>query len=267
VKANILGTIVDAPIENGTGYADAAALLEAYGIPIRTVKGKVQVALRAFANRFGQVCEFVKAEDTVYVGALPLPPLPATPAGAGIDPWLPVSAPICGGAGQRSAPLLERIIAQFQVERNPRYEPRDINGDGEEETWCNIALWDWTKALGAEIPHWVSTAGSPVAPGRGDELTANKTVRWLRDHGADYGWRPCKSADAAAEHASAGRPVVAAWLNEGGIGHVAIVRPGPCDPEQGPLIAQAGAKNFESGTVARGFGASVVQLVEYFVHD
>jgi peptidoglycan hydrolase-like protein with peptidoglycan-binding domain len=53
------------------------------------------------------------------------------------------------------------------------------------------------------------------------------------------------------------------WKNPGGIGHVAMVRPGQVT-SQGPAIAQAGSKNFNNGHVKDSFGNRPVQ---YWVND
>jgi hypothetical protein len=67
--------------------------------------------------------------------------------------------------------------------------------------------------------------------------------------------------------ANQGKPAVVVWLNEGGIGHVAMVRPGQPDPERGVPIAQAGGVNFDDGYLVDGFGSHAAGAVEYYVHD
>jgi putative chitinase len=56
---------------------------------------------------------------------------------------------------------------------------------------------------------------------------------------------------------------VASWNNPGGIGHIAVVRPGEVT-DRGPAIAQAGASNFNNGHVRDSFGNAPVK---YFVND
>ena len=138
------------------------------------------------------------------------------------------------------------VAAQFRVESEPRYQPRDGN------TFCNIFVWDVTSALGAEVPHWVDDAGNPCAPGHGRELSANALCDWLESDAAlERGWRTVGSAEAELE-AGEGRPVVATLRNQAGHGHVAILLPSL----RGPRIAQAGAHNMFDAPLARGFGAT-----------
>ena len=54
---------------------------------------------------------------------------------------------------------------------------REVNPKGE-------IVWDVTKAMGAEIPHWVDNNGNRVGVGQGRELSANGTADWLRQHAA-----------------------------------------------------------------------------------
>lgn len=174
------------------------------------------------------------------------------------DAWIPVNAPLQNRPGERSASKYADVLDQFAVGNNPRYARRDGN------TYCNIFSWDATRAMGAEIPHWVDGNGNPAAVGaRGAwEMDANATNRWLHNHGPRNGWRKV-SAEEAQRMANEGHPTVASWNNPGGIGHIAMVRPGELTAG-GPTIAQAGASNFNSGTVRQGFGSA---QPEYFVHD
>lgn len=263
MQTNIKGTVLPALNIAGTGYADAQAVLRAYGIPTRLDRaGRLQLGLRAFAEALSQPHAWGEQEQVFYIASRPLPPLPADPVGADVRPWHPVTAPIAGGPGDRRPDLLQRIIQQFQVAANPRYRQ---NQQGKGETYCNIAVWDVTRALGAEIPHWVVGNGLPSSPGHGRELDANATVEWLRRNGPDFGWRKVPEALAFAA-VNLGRPAVAAWYNAGGIGHVAIVRPGEKDPVRGLPIAQSGARNFEDGYLVDGFGTRAAGEVEFYVH-
>ncbi len=172
------------------------------------------------------------------------------------DAWIPVNAPLQGSPANRNAATYADVIDQFAVGSNPRYQPRGGN------TYCNIFAWDVTKAMGAEIPHWVDGAGNPAAVGQGRELDANGGHLWLQNHGARHGWREVSAQEAQAM-ANQGHPTVASWHNPGGIGHIAVVRPGQIN-ERGPAIAQAGARNFNEGHVRDSFGSA---NVKYFVND
>lgn len=174
-----------------------------------------------------------------------MPPLSTPPA-----PWLPYRVDAYSDASCRAAWRVEAVVRALQVETNPRYTPRDLNKDGTRETFCNIFLWDFTVAMGAEIPHWTRPDGTPCPVGNGTELSANRTLDWMLDYGLRHGWRQIDEKDARV-FARAGDPTVALWQHHGGIGHVAAVIPARPDET---YIAQAGAVNFSRGPLARGFG-------------
>jgi hypothetical protein len=139
---------------------------------------------------------------------------------------MPVDAPIKGDPANRNRAKYDQVLNQFGVESNPRYRIRDSNGDGRNDTFCNIFVSDVTKAMGAPIPHWVDSKGNPSAPGRpNSELNANATVGWMNQHGAKHGWRKVSPAEAQ-QLANQGHPAAVLWKNPRGIGHVAMVRPG-----------------------------------------
>lgn len=161
-----------------------------------------------------------------YDGSTPAPGTTNT------NGWIPTNPPVKGDPARRNASDYDNVINQFAVAHNPRYTPRGGN------TYCNIFVWDVTRAMGAEVPHWVNASGTPVGVGQGRELNANATNDWFHQHGARHGWRQV-SAEEAQRMANAGHPSVASWKNPNGIGHIAIVRPGEIN-SRGPAIAQAG---------------------------
>lgn len=178
-------------------------------------------------------------------------------------PWDPWEAAIRSEPVNRSPVRLEAVIRQLRVGTALRYRP---NRFGKQETYCNIFLWDVTAALDALVPHWVNPAtGNPTPRGQGMELDANGVCDWLVKHGPRYGWRPT-DAEAALAFANAGKPAIAVWKNPGGIGHVAVVRPGAAHPSRGVPIAQAGLSNFDTGYLRDGFGSHSAQVI-YYVHD
>ena len=122
--------------------------------------------------------------------------------------------------------------------------------------------------MGAEIPHWVDPkTGGAVDVGKGVELNANGVVNWLENHGSQNGWHAV-TAEEAQNMANNGNPAVAVWPNQGGIGHVAMVRPGDYSSASGPAIAQAGGQNTNSGTVANNFSHAWKNgEMQYYVHD
>jgi hypothetical protein len=68
---------------------------------------------------------------------------------------------------------LGKDVADHKRLENDRYRRIDLR------TWCNIYVHDVTRAMWANIPHWVEKS----------ELNANRTVRWLdSDKGRTNGW-------------------------------------------------------------------------------
>lgn len=172
--------------------------------------------------------------------------------------YLPVRLEAFNATEARSQDALLDVLAQFSVETNPRYQPE--RGD----TFCNIAVWDATRALGCEIPHWCGASGRPARPGAPGavELTANGIVDWLERHGWEYGWRE-ESPRLVQELANRGAPVVAAWRAAAGRhGHVMLVRPGLAGPG-GPRVWGGGARCVADASVADAFGMLVPR---YFAH-
>lgn len=173
--------------------------------------------------------------------------------------WLPQDAVTRSMPHTRSPELLRAVVAQFGLATSDRYRPADGR------TWCNIAAWDVTRALYAEVPHWIDNALQPVSPGaRGArETTANMLAAiWMPRAGPGRGWEQV-GAVAAAAAADVGQPALALWANPSGHGHVAVLVP-RADGAVGVQIAQAGAECFEYGTLARGFGARVP---DFWVHE
>jgi hypothetical protein len=145
------------------------------------------------------------------------------------------------------------VQRQFKVESSARYA-RD------QHTYCNIYLWDFTRAAGCEVPHWAFNDGTPATAyqTRTDskgvtelayEMNANDTTEWLEKYGPLHGWRRLDydaethttAADQARELANNGGVAIFAWRNPtGGPGHVGAVRPSA----DGELhFAQAGGEN------------------------
>lgn len=174
-------------------------------------------------------------------------------------PGSEVDIPITNEPGDRDPRVYDAVLNQFAVGYNSRYVQRPG------KTYCNVYVWDATKAMGAEIPHWVDKNGNPVAVNTGSELNANRTIEWLEKHGVEKGWREV-SVEEAKTLADKGQPVVATWKNPdpSSPGHVAMVRPGEYTASDPPHIAQAGGKNFNDDTVDEGFAD---RSVVYYAHD
>jgi hypothetical protein len=173
-------------------------------------------------------------------------------------PWFPWAGDgIKTDSGVRRPILLMKVVDQFRVETTSRYQPKDG------QTFCNIYLWDVTRALGAEIPHWIEVGdmegGTPVR----HELNINHTIQRL-EAGLVEGWSEC-----TAEHARAasnlGCPTVATWLNSSGPhGHVAVCLPSTTGEEQ--QVSQAGSVCFSQGGISRAFGPDKLPAVRWWTH-
>ncbi len=174
---------------------------------------------------------------------------------------------VTSDTNNRSAALYEKVVAQFKVGNNPRYAVTESGS-----TYCNIFLWDVTRAMGAEIPHYVDPgtleARSYPDVSGAKELNANGIYDWLSKKGGDYGWKRVTAAQAQAL-ANEGRPVVTAWKNlAGGHGHVQVVVPskdGAYNQGRGVAIAQAGRRLFSYGYITDVYNESLDQVV-YYAH-
>ena len=167
----------------------------------------------------------------------------------------------------RSAALYSETIGQFNVETNPRYA---VNQQGKGDTYCNIFVWDVTKAMGAEIPHYYN-AETGEAMASGDDgathMTANRMDTWLHENGEEYGWYEV-SAEEAQTLANQGHPVVTSLYRDGKHGHVQVVCPskdGEYNEDKGVTIAQAG-RNLTSYTYISNIYNASLPKVSYFAH-
>ena len=158
-----------------------------------------------------------------------------------VPAWVPIDIP---SAKLTLGPEKYRhVLRDLQVEKSPRYKARDGL------TYCNIFLWDYTRAMGCEIPHWTFKDGSDATPGAQGalELNANRTIDWLDKHGPNEGWVDA-DRQTAFDAASRGHVVVVGWHSKSPKpGHVAVLLP------EG-TIAQAGRRNFVGETIEQGFG-------------
>jgi hypothetical protein len=117
--------------------------------------------------------------------------------------------------GQRSPEALMNVVAYTTFD-SPRY----VAEPGERVSMCNIAAWDWSRALQVHLPHWMGET----------ELSANMLFRWISHpkaggiHGE--GWQPTNAA-VAQLLANLGVPVFALAKNPNPSrpGHVALVYP------------------------------------------
>jgi hypothetical protein len=167
--------------------------------------------------------------------------------------------PCCGPitpAGERLAHFLDdsdvmhRWLAGWHVDWRTGEKDRAEPGGHEAKTHCSAFVAAMAERLGVYVLR---------PPEHRQELLANAQMRWLRDHGADEGWRTLASYVEAQEAANRGELVVEALENPNPHrpGHIAIVRPSdktrPQLDRDGPQETQAGEQNALSTTTAAGF--------------
>lgn len=134
--------------------------------------------------------------------------------------WRPIDPIITSDETDRSAENYNAVIDQLWVEKNQRY------ADKANVTWCNIFMWDVTKAMGAEIPYYVNNITGEAEQYRqgifevAHQQSAKDYFYWLRKHGADYGWRKVSAAEGQSA-ANRGRPAVVLYRS----GHCQVIRP------------------------------------------
>lgn len=145
----------------------------------------------------------------------------------------------------RSEKALTDVVKALHPATNPLYAPAQAF------TWCNAFARDACAALGAPFPR--------------QDMLANEQIDWLdSEPGRAAGWHECSVAKAV-HYANAGLLVLATYRNAKipptGHSHIAL-----CVPSLGeaPNIAQAGARNFESEPLVRGFGSFPVRFFEHF---
>ncbi|HSP79687.1 MAG TPA: hypothetical protein VLQ93_14210 [Myxococcaceae bacterium] len=163
------------------------------------------------------------------------------------DVWKAINAPLQSRVGRRSAELYTQILNQFAVGHNPRYAE-----DGPGKPRGHIFVWDVTRAMSAEIPHFVGTR----------ELSLGRTGDWLRHEGTMRGWRKINMEGALA-CANEGRPVVA-MPKDSLVEQMAMVRPGEPGPDGRPRLAAAALVRGNDLGCKEAFG---VTALEYFVHE
>ncbi len=179
-------------------------------------------------------------------------------------PGRPVDPALTSNILNRSASRYTSVINQFSVETRARYQP-----DG--GTYCNIFVWDVTKAMGAEIPHYFNAkTGKPMSFGDkgANQMNANAMYNWLHKHGDQYGWFEVTPKEAQ-ELANQGHPVVTALYRSGAHGHVQIVCPskdGIYDEKRGVTVAQAGRRLTSYRPITQLYSKSSLSKVSYFAH-
>jgi hypothetical protein len=148
-------------------------------------------------------------------GTRPLPDLDMR------ETWRAVKSPFTSKFGARTKESYEQAFKQFAIGNNPRY---DEDGPGKHRG--HIFVWDVSRAMGCEIPHFVGAR----------ELTVGQTADWLRHEGPMRQWMKISASDAF-RWVELGMMVVALPKDQK-LKHLAIVTPQP-DAEL-PLLTGAG---------------------------
>ncbi|MBX5482378.1 MAG: hypothetical protein IRZ16_11170, partial [Myxococcaceae bacterium] len=157
-----------------------------------------------------------------------------------------VVGPIQSREGRRSAEVYRKVLDQFAVGANPRYDP-----DAPDKPRAHIFVWDVTRAMHCEIPHFLG----------GRELSLGLMVEWLRHEAPMRGWRRATAA-VALMAANEGCPVVVV-PKELRIKLMAMGRPGEAAPDGNPYLSAAALGRGNHLTVKEAFG---VMAVEFFLH-
>lgn len=167
-----------------------------------------------------------------------------TPFPLGLDP---PGARLTSTLLDRDATRLMAIIGEHHLRGFGRYMPRDVDGDGKDDTWCNLFVQDVAEALGVLVPR---------------HSRANELILWWATDGLRHGWEQA-TAHVAQRMADEGQLAVATWFSRnGGPGHVAVVVPS-LGEEGAVFVAQAGRVRFTRAPLASGFGELPVT---FFVH-
>ncbi len=220
--------------------------------------------LTSIARRYGvSVEDLVKANnianpDLIYAGQTLVIPGAGDDTGGGGDGAGAATGssggskkvtPIPGESG-RTPQQYNRAINSYNVANNPAYLPRDG------KTYCNVFAADFAKSLGAPLPLFVTDGNGNITRYLGatlmkDWLDGTLNVPGRYTQGPANGWIRV-GPKRAAEAANDGFLTIAA-----GYGHMAVVRAGtPEGASAGDIrIAQAGASNFNDGTMSRGWGS------------
>lgn len=162
------------------------------------------------------------------------------------DVWKAINAPVQSREGRRSAKLYRQVIDQFAVGHNERYAE-----DGPGKSRGHIFVWDVTRAMNAEVPHFSGAK----------ELNLAQTVDWLRHEGPMRGWQRADAATAQGG-ANEGYPVLAI-PKEIRLKLIAVVRPGQVGTDGKPRLAAAGKARGNDLSTNEALG---VFAVEYFAH-
>lgn len=163
----------------------------------------------------------------------------------GRDVWKAVQAPVQSRPNARTRARFQQVLMQFAIAANPRYEP-----DGPGRPRGHIFVWDVSRAMGCEIPHFVGAK----------ELSLAQTVDWVRHEGTMRGWTRTPEAEAVGL-ANKGHMVIALPKDPRTKG-ISIVMP-LRDTPTGPVLCGAATERGYDFDPEAFFGT---RQVEYFSH-
>ena len=163
------------------------------------------------------------------------------------DLWKALTPPATSLPGKRSKAIYESVLNQFGLLTNPRYDD-----DAPGKPRGHIYVWDVSKAMGCEIPHFVGAK----------ELTLAQTCDWLRHEGPMRGWKRVSDSDII-DRANEGHLVVA-LPREARTKWIAVVRPQDYPADNSPRLSGVCLKRAEGAHPREMFGA---KAVDCFFHD
>lgn len=144
---------------------------------------------------------------------------------------------------------------------------KQLKGDGK-HTHCSAFAAAIAKRLGVYLLR---------PPEHSAHLLANAQHDWLISKGQTIGWNELADGLQAQSFANHGAFVVAVYRNhhDDRPGHIAIIRPSQKNfnsiTQEGPQITQAGATNYQSTSLKRGFTSHPAawnkKEVRYFSHE
>ena len=165
----------------------------------------------------------------------------------GRDVWIAVQAPMQNKEGKRTKEIYEMLIKQFGVTVNPRYDE-----DAPGKSRGHIFVWDLSRAMNCEIPHFVGAK----------ELTLAQTCDWVRHEGPMRGWKRV-SGDDIFLAANSGRLVIA-LPRETRTKHIAVVTPQEVPADGSPRLTGLCLKRGDTFHPRDMFGS---KPVDCFYHD
>lgn len=188
-------------------------------------------------TREGGTGQDVPSTSETYDGVDPAPEVTSTDIVVSLQP------PVQSREGRRNGALYRNVIHQFGVANNPRYE---AEGRG------HIFVWDVSKAMHCEIPHFMGMR----------ELSLGQTVDWIRLEGPMRGWTRT-SLEGALEAAQGGHLVIA-LPKDIKVKQLAVVLPEKTlAPDLKPFVAAAGPRKGSKLKLSEALG---VFAAEYFAH-